>query len=375
MKVYVLSAQEQIVLTANEVYAQLPSYLTIEKTVTGNADAEGEYTFTVTSDNTAPNSTYTGTYADGTVIDVTYTNGVSETLTVPVGNALTLALPSGTYTVAETNSDGYTVTYTVETTLATDETETTSGEGGTVSDVSVSVDAPTVVTVNNELPINVNYVWVSTDNPTDVSEPEADTGIAVGTEYNAKEQDETEQSYTFDGWYLDEELTVPYEDGTVLTEDITLYGKWTRQIVVDYVWVSEDNPTDVTAPDGDTIDANTAYDSTPQDETAEEYTFDGWYLDEELTIPYEDGTVLTEDTTLYGKWTKVTAEEPTPTPTETPTEEPTSTPTETPTEEPTPTPTETPTETATPEPTDPAATATPVVVTPVPTGTAPTTGD
>ncbi|MCD8116505.1 MAG: Cna B-type domain-containing protein [Oscillospiraceae bacterium] len=59
---------------------------------------------------------------------------------------------------------------------------------------------------------------------------------------------------------------------------------------------------------------------------------------------------------------------PSPTPTETPTEEPTPTPAETPTGEPT----ETPTETATPD-TD--ATATPVVVTPVPTGTAPTTGD
>ncbi|MCD7769307.1 MAG: InlB B-repeat-containing protein, partial [Oscillospiraceae bacterium] len=210
--------------------------------------------------------------------------------------------------------------------------------------------------------VNVTYEWVSTDNPTDVTTPDDDT-IDMNTAYDATPQDETAQNYVFDGWYLDEELTVPYEDGTVLTEDITLYGKWTRQIVVDYVWVGEDNPTDVTAPDSDTIDANTAYDSKAQDKTAEEYTFDGWYLDEELTIPYEDGTVLTEDTTLYGKWTKVTAEEPTPTPTETPTEEPT------------PTPTETPAETATPEPTDPAATATPVVVTPTTTATAPTTGD
>ncbi|MCD7770464.1 MAG: LPXTG cell wall anchor domain-containing protein, partial [Oscillospiraceae bacterium] len=60
---------------------------------------------------------------------------------------------------------------------------------------------------------------------------------------------------------------------------------------------------------------------------------------------------------------------------------PSPTPTETPTSEPTETPTETPAETATPDPeesaapTDPGASATPVVVTPVPTGTAPTTGD
>ncbi|MCD7949910.1 MAG: InlB B-repeat-containing protein, partial [Erysipelotrichaceae bacterium] len=71
-------------------------------------------------------------------------------------------------------------------------------------------------------------------------------------------------------------------------------------------WVSTDNPTDVTTPDDDTINVNTAYDSTAQDETKQGYTFDGWYLDEDCTIPYVDGTVLTEDTILYGKWTKVT---------------------------------------------------------------------
>ncbi|MCD8116009.1 MAG: InlB B-repeat-containing protein, partial [Oscillospiraceae bacterium] len=138
--------------------------------------------------------------------------------------------------------------------------------------------------------VDITYEWVGTDNPTDVTAPDGDT-IDANTAYDSKAQDETAQSYVFDGWYLDEELTVPYEDGTVLTEDITLYGKWTRQIVVDYVWVSEDNPTDVTTPDDDTVDVNAAYDATPQDETEQSYVFDGWYLDEELPIPYEDGPV------------------------------------------------------------------------------------
>ncbi|MCD7946892.1 MAG: InlB B-repeat-containing protein [Oscillospiraceae bacterium] len=33
------------------------------------------------------------------------------------------------------------------------------------------------------------------------------------------------------------------------------------------------------------------------------YTFAGWYLDEAFTIPYVAGTVFTDSTTLYGKWT------------------------------------------------------------------------
>ena len=48
----------------------------------------------------------------------------------------------------------------------------------------------------------------------------------------------------------------------------------------------------------------------PQDPTREGYTFEGWYLDEDCTIPYDFSTPVTGDITLYAKWTKVA--EPTP---------------------------------------------------------------
>ncbi len=35
--------------------------------------------------------------------------------------------------------------------------------------------------------------------------------------------------YIFDGWYLDEELTVPYDPETKVTQSITLYAKWNRK--------------------------------------------------------------------------------------------------------------------------------------------------
>ena len=74
--------------------------------------------------------------------------------------------------------------------------------------------------------VKIQYQWVSTDNPTDVTPP-ADDSIRNGTAYTAKVQQDTNQGYIFDGWYTDEQCTLPYTDGTVLNTDTILYGKWT----------------------------------------------------------------------------------------------------------------------------------------------------
>ena len=49
--------------------------------------------------------------------------------------------------------------------------------------------------------------------------------------------------------------------------------------------------------DGETIEK-------PSDPTADDYTFDGWYADKECTKAYVFSTPVTEDITLYAKWTK-----------------------------------------------------------------------
>ena len=74
--------------------------------------------------------------------------------------------------------------------------------------------------------VKIQYQWVSTDNPTDVTPP-ADDYVRNGTAYTAKVQQDTNQGYVFDGWYTDEQCTLSYTDGTVLDTDTTLYGKWT----------------------------------------------------------------------------------------------------------------------------------------------------
>ena len=73
--------------------------------------------------------------------------------------------------------------------------------------------------------VKIQYQWVSTDNPTDVTPP-ANDYIRTGRAYTAKAQQNSHQGYTFDGWYTDEQCTHLYADGTVLNADTILYGRW-----------------------------------------------------------------------------------------------------------------------------------------------------
>ena len=73
--------------------------------------------------------------------------------------------------------------------------------------------------------VKIQYQWVSTDNPNDVTPP-ANDYIRTGRAYTAKAQQNSHQGYTFDGWYTDEQCKHPFVDGTVLNTDTVLYGLW-----------------------------------------------------------------------------------------------------------------------------------------------------
>ena len=63
--------------------------------------------------------------------------------------------------------------------------------------------------------------------PSDVTPP-ADDYIRTGTAYTAKAQEATHQGYSFKGWFTDDACTLSYTDGTVLSTDTILYGKWEK---------------------------------------------------------------------------------------------------------------------------------------------------
>ena len=107
----------------------------------------------------------------------------------------------------------------------------------------------------------------------------------------------TKEGYVFAGWYADAAFTTPFYFGTVIEADTTVYAKWVEEVVTYTVtYVSEQG----TAPAA--VELVTLPETLPTLE-ADSYEFGGWYLDETFETAAAAGTALTEDVTLYAKWT------------------------------------------------------------------------
>lgn len=145
------------------------------------------------------------------------------------------------------------------------------------------------------------------------------------------EQNETtleDMKLKFDGWYRlwddnidhkgDGKKTWTYEgktyvayQGTVFGafgSDLTLHGRWIPYIDVNFEWSGPVIPEDAELPSTVSLplsDSKTVL-YTPDVPFKEGYEFDGWYKDPDCTKPYsKKGETLTENTTLYGSWTKI----------------------------------------------------------------------
>ena len=108
----------------------------------------------------------------------------------------------------------------------------------------------------------------------------------------------TKEGYTFAGWYLDANFTTAVDFANFkVTEDITLYAKWTVNTYT--VTFNSNGGSDVASA---TVNHNNAV-TLPTAPTKEGHTFVGWYTDEACTAQYTNGKI-TGNTTLYAKWTK-----------------------------------------------------------------------
>ena len=157
--------------------------------------------------------------------------------------------------------------------------------------------------------IRIQYQWVSTDNPSDVTPP-ADDYIRTGTAYTAKAQEATHQGYSFKGWFTDDACTLSYTDGTVLSTDTILYGKWEKiatppssggggsHVTKYYILHYESNGG--TKYEDEKYKKNTVVilDKIPK---RVGYTFTGWYADKELTDKITS-VKMTSDKTVYAGW-------------------------------------------------------------------------
>lgn len=110
----------------------------------------------------------------------------------------------------------------------------------------------------------------------------------------------TKLGYTFIGWYLDETLENGLSADDVFLKSTKLFAKYEKnQYQIEYI-VPENtvnsNPT--------TVDIDTSL-SAP---SLVDYIFEGWYLDENYSIPYEitNQTSTAEKTKVYAKFTRRT---------------------------------------------------------------------
>ncbi|MGI6205266.1 MAG: InlB B-repeat-containing protein, partial [Anaerovoracaceae bacterium] len=119
----------------------------------------------------------------------------------------------------------------------------------------------------------------------------------------------TREGYTFDGWYIDSDLTEKYDFAAAVSGDFTLYAKWTKKENGGSTPSGKTYTVTFNSNGGTTVEAQTVKAgekaSEPEAVTREGYTFDGWYTDSDLTKKYDFAAAVSSDLTLYAKWTKV----------------------------------------------------------------------
>ena len=97
-------------------------------------------------------------------------------------------------------------------------------------------------------------------------------------------------------WYYDQEYTQQFDFEQPLTEDVTLYGEWSRNIYTVTFMV-----------DGEVYDVQQVEHgykaSAVANPTKDNYIFNGWYYDEDCTQPYNrTSDSIGADTTVYAGW-------------------------------------------------------------------------
>ena len=101
--------------------------------------------------------------------------------------------------------------------------------------------------------------------------------------------------YVFKGWYSDSEFKNEYKLDTVVDKEYTIYAKW--EIIKLTVKFLQSTFEDVV------VDYGSGISNLPQP-TKDEHTFRGWFKDQALENEYVANAPITENLTLYPKFSK-----------------------------------------------------------------------
>ena len=188
-----------------------------------------------------------------------------------------------------------------------------------------------VITITD--PVCINYKWIGRwqpkfDPPKHEHAARAMTHKPAAPTQNAVAGDDL--NLKFDGWYrlwdktIDQGKTTWTYDGKTYVKytgtvfpafgsDLKLYGRWLPEVQVSFHWAGSVIPVDgdghsITPPSALSLslDGNGSCHYQAAAPTADGYEFDGWYKDYACKQKFkEDGEVLTANTNLYGRWTRL----------------------------------------------------------------------
>lgn len=127
-----------------------------------------------------------------------------------------------------------------------------------------------------------------------------DSGTYEPGDLLIKPTDPVKEGFIFVGWETYENVLWNFELDTVGTETLDLWALYTEEDTQQFTVTFVSNG-------GTTYDPSLVYEYAPvmlPVPARTGYTFSGWYVDEALTLPFASNTPITEDITLYAKWTQ-----------------------------------------------------------------------
>ncbi len=197
---------------------------------------------------------------------------------------------------------------------------TSTDNGTTLSDTAFDFNTPITkdITLYAKWAVNAVTHTVTFDTKGGSTSPAEQTivhGKKATKPADPKKQATETETYTFDNWYtsIDGGATLSdtaFDFDTAITDNITLYAKWTVNAVTHTV--TFDTKGGSTSPAEQTIvhgnKATKPADPTKQATETETYAFDNWYTSTDGGTSLSDtafdfDTAITKDIILYAKWT------------------------------------------------------------------------
>ena len=148
--------------------------------------------------------------------------------------------------------------------------------------------------------VTLTAKWTAKDYEVSFVTEHGDPPTSQNVKYNGTADDPgklTEEGYTFDGWYTDDNYSKKFDFTQPIKSNTTVYAKWTaKDYEVSFVTEHGNAPTSQNVP----------YNGTAKDPgtlTAEGYTFVGWYADDNYSKKFDFTQPIKSNTTVYAKWT------------------------------------------------------------------------